>query len=107
MFATRVKIGGGWQGYRHIAGIGDGNRDRRPDLYATTPEGIPYYYQGTGTAPPPSAHGTTSPSPSAPTVPHPTSPDAAEPQQRRPARPEERAAPRRLVAAQGAGIAPV
>jgi hypothetical protein len=49
-FTARVKIGGGWQGYTHLAGIGDGNRDGRPDLFATTPDGVAYFYQGTGSA---------------------------------------------------------
>ncbi|MFD3724529.1 FG-GAP repeat domain-containing protein [Streptomyces sp. NPDC058671] len=47
-FAPRTRIGGGWQVYADIVGIGDGNKDGRPDVYARTPAGATYFYPGTG-----------------------------------------------------------
>ncbi|MEU2119408.1 VCBS repeat-containing protein [Streptomyces sp. NPDC016459] len=47
-FAPRTKIGGGWQVYADLVGIGDGNKDGRPDLYARTTAGAAYFYPGTG-----------------------------------------------------------
>ncbi|MEW2555533.1 FG-GAP-like repeat-containing protein [Streptomyces zhihengii] len=48
-FATRVRIGSGWNTYSHLVGIGDANRDGRPDLFAYGPNGT-YLYKGTGSA---------------------------------------------------------
>ncbi|MFI2432549.1 VCBS repeat-containing protein [Streptomyces sp. NPDC018693] len=50
-FAPRTRIGAGWNTYQHLLGIGDGNRDARPDVYATglryeSPD--PYLYTSTG-----------------------------------------------------------
>ncbi|MEU7385089.1 FG-GAP repeat domain-containing protein, partial [Streptomyces tanashiensis] len=47
-FAPRTKIGGGWNAYADVVGIGDGNKDGRPDLYARTAVGAAYFYAGTG-----------------------------------------------------------
>jgi hypothetical protein len=48
-FAGRVKIGGGWNTYKHLVGIGDANRDGRPDLFAYGSTGT-YLYKGTGSS---------------------------------------------------------
>ncbi|MGW0117620.1 FG-GAP repeat domain-containing protein [Streptomyces sp. NPDC003327] len=47
-FAPRIRIGGGRQAYGQIVGIGDANKDGRPDLYARTPGNTAYFYAGTG-----------------------------------------------------------
>ncbi|KUL48520.1 hypothetical protein ADL22_09285 [Streptomyces sp. NRRL F-4489] len=49
-FATRVKVGGGWQIYDQIVGVNDANGDGLGDLYARTPTGDLYFYAGTGDA---------------------------------------------------------
>ncbi|GAA5211857.1 FG-GAP repeat domain-containing protein [Streptomyces thinghirensis] len=46
-FAPRTRIGGGWNAYRYTVGIGDADRDGRPDLYAYGADET-YYYPGTG-----------------------------------------------------------
>ncbi|KAF2778660.1 VCBS repeat-containing protein [Streptomyces sp. OM5714] len=46
-FAPRTRIGGGWNAYQHLVGIGDADHDGHPDLYAYGPE-YTYYYPGTG-----------------------------------------------------------
>ncbi|MET9516853.1 hypothetical protein [Streptomyces sp. NPDC002994] len=43
-------MGGGWNTYTHLVGVGDANRDGRPDLYAVNaanPHGA-YLSKGTG-----------------------------------------------------------
>ncbi|MFF3769716.1 FG-GAP repeat domain-containing protein [Streptomyces sp. NPDC002232] len=49
-FAPRTVIGGGWKVYADVVGIGDGDKDGRPDLYARSSTGAPaaYFYAGTG-----------------------------------------------------------
>ncbi|MEU7031251.1 VCBS repeat-containing protein, partial [Streptomyces sp. NPDC046275] len=48
-FAPRVRIGAGWGGYSHLVGIGDADRDGRPDLYAANSGNTDsYLYKGTG-----------------------------------------------------------
>ncbi|MFE1499953.1 FG-GAP repeat domain-containing protein [Streptomyces albidoflavus] len=47
-FAPRTRIGGGWGAYTDTVGIGDGDKDGRPDLYAYGPGGAAYFYPGTG-----------------------------------------------------------
>ncbi|WP_411077010.1 FG-GAP repeat domain-containing protein [Streptomyces sp. cmx-10-25] len=38
-FAPRTRIGGGWGAYGHLVGIGDADRDGRPDLYVSSADG--------------------------------------------------------------------
>ncbi|MFI1717900.1 FG-GAP repeat domain-containing protein [Streptomyces litmocidini] len=47
-FAARTKIGGGWNAYQHLVGVGDADRDGRPDLVGFGPQGEDYLYRGTG-----------------------------------------------------------
>ncbi|EHN72222.1 secreted protein [Streptomyces coelicoflavus ZG0656] len=50
-FAPRTRIGGGWNTYEHLVGIGDADHDGRADLYATDvrPQNQdPYLYKSTG-----------------------------------------------------------
>ncbi|MEU7029434.1 VCBS repeat-containing protein, partial [Streptomyces sp. NPDC046275] len=48
-FAPRVRIGAGWGGYSHLVGIGDADRDGRPDLYmGSATETIALLAKGTG-----------------------------------------------------------
>ncbi|MEK9521480.1 VCBS repeat-containing protein [Streptomyces venezuelae] len=49
-FATRVKVGEGWQAYDQLVGTNDLNGDAIADVVARTPKGDLYYYQGTGSA---------------------------------------------------------
>ncbi|MFF9016336.1 FG-GAP repeat domain-containing protein [Streptomyces sp. NPDC014870] len=49
-FATRVKVGGGWNAYDRIVGAGDYTGDGRADIVARTPSGVLYVYAGTGSA---------------------------------------------------------
>lgn len=49
-FATRTRIGGGWQIYTHLAGGGDLTGDGRADLVATDKAGALWLYKGTGSA---------------------------------------------------------
>ncbi|MBT2455532.1 VCBS repeat-containing protein [Streptomyces sp. ISL-86] len=46
-FASRVKIGGGWNAYTHLVAIGDANRDGRPDLLGYSADKL-YVYHSTG-----------------------------------------------------------
>ncbi|MFC9733626.1 FG-GAP-like repeat-containing protein [Streptomyces roseolus] len=46
-FATRQKVGGGWNTYRQIVVPGDVDGDGRADLLATTPGGTLYRYHST------------------------------------------------------------
>ncbi|WP_367321789.1 FG-GAP repeat domain-containing protein [Streptomyces sp. HUAS ZL42] len=47
-FASRIKIGGGWQIYNKITGGTDYTRDGRADLLATDTSGVLWLYKGTG-----------------------------------------------------------
>ncbi|WP_411107999.1 FG-GAP repeat domain-containing protein [Streptomyces sp. c-19] len=47
-FAARTPIGAGWGPYTDIVGIGDGNKDGKPDLYARGAGNTSYFYAGTG-----------------------------------------------------------
>ncbi|MFE1347448.1 FG-GAP repeat domain-containing protein [Streptomyces sp. NPDC058757] len=49
-FATRVKVGGGWNAYRQIVAPGDVDGDGRADLLATTSGGTLYRYHSTAAA---------------------------------------------------------
>ncbi|MFF5449477.1 FG-GAP repeat domain-containing protein [Streptomyces sp. NPDC012888] len=49
-FATRVKIGPGWQAFDQIVGANDVDADGFGDLLTRTPDGNLYYYKGTGQA---------------------------------------------------------
>ncbi|GGT49453.1 hypothetical protein GCM10010271_62110 [Streptomyces kurssanovii] len=46
-FTARTRTGG-WNAYSELVGIGDGNRDGKPALYAYGRNGTAYYYAGTG-----------------------------------------------------------
>ncbi|MFJ6697097.1 FG-GAP repeat domain-containing protein [Streptomyces sp. NPDC091272] len=43
----RMKVGGGWNEYSALAGIGDGTGDGNYDLVARTAAGMLYFYEGT------------------------------------------------------------
>ncbi|WP_306327084.1 N-acetylmuramoyl-L-alanine amidase [Streptomyces venezuelae] len=47
-FLGRVKVGGGWQTYEHLAGGSDLTGDGRPDLLATDKAGGLWLYRATG-----------------------------------------------------------
>ncbi|MCM1951103.1 VCBS repeat-containing protein [Streptomyces sp. G2] len=47
-FTARKQVGGGWGAYTDTIGIGDANRDGRPDLFAYGPNKTSYFYAGTG-----------------------------------------------------------
>ncbi|MFC4606865.1 FG-GAP repeat domain-containing protein [Streptomyces maoxianensis] len=47
-YATRVKVGGGWNIYNQLTGAGDVNRDGRMDLVARDASGTLWLYKGTG-----------------------------------------------------------
>jgi hypothetical protein len=47
-YANRVRIGGGWQGYTSIVGIGDMTGKGHQDLVARDAAGKFWYYRGTG-----------------------------------------------------------
>ena len=49
-FAARTRIGGGWNVYTQLVGVGDGNVDGRPDLVAEDRDGTAWVYLGTGDA---------------------------------------------------------
>jgi hypothetical protein len=49
-FATRVKVGFGWNMYTYLAGAADVTGDGRPDLLARDSKGVLYLYRGTGSA---------------------------------------------------------
>ncbi|CAM5335651.1 hypothetical protein STANM309S_03998 [Streptomyces tanashiensis] len=51
-FASRVRLGGGWNVYDHLFGIGDNNGDGWADLLARDTAGnLLWLYAGTGTSP--------------------------------------------------------
>ncbi|WP_338672696.1 VCBS repeat-containing protein [Streptomyces sp. SCSIO 30461] len=47
-FATRVRVGGGWQAYNRLAGSADLTGDTHPDLLARDKTGVLWLYKGTG-----------------------------------------------------------
>jgi sugar lactone lactonase YvrE len=47
-YATRVKVGSGWNIYNQLTGAGDVNRDGRMDLVARDASGALWLYKGTG-----------------------------------------------------------
>ncbi|MFE5795072.1 FG-GAP repeat domain-containing protein [Streptomyces sp. NPDC056503] len=47
-FAPRTKVGGGWQVYDSLTGVGDVSGDGRPDLIARDKTGVLWLYQGNG-----------------------------------------------------------
>ncbi|MFD9568210.1 FG-GAP repeat domain-containing protein, partial [Streptomyces sp. NPDC059994] len=49
-FASKVKVGGGWQAYDQLVGANDLNGDGIGDVVARTPAGDLYFYAGTGNA---------------------------------------------------------
>ncbi|MFJ9810086.1 N-acetylmuramoyl-L-alanine amidase [Streptomyces sp. NPDC101158] len=49
-FATRTKIGGGWQVYDQLVSAGDATGDGRADLIARDTSGTLWLYKGTGNA---------------------------------------------------------
>ncbi|WP_327288873.1 FG-GAP repeat domain-containing protein [Streptomyces sp. NBC_01198] len=49
-YAARTKIGGGWNTYNKILGLGDSNGDGRADLIARDGAGALWLYPGTGKA---------------------------------------------------------
>ncbi|GHF95930.1 hypothetical protein GCM10018787_50750 [Streptomyces thermodiastaticus] len=54
-FASRTRIGGGWNAYSHLVGFGDGNRDGRPDLFAyDKTHNLTYFCPAPATGRPPS-----------------------------------------------------
>ncbi|MFD7864862.1 FG-GAP repeat domain-containing protein [Streptomyces sp. NPDC057682] len=50
-FATRERIGGGWNVYDRLLSIGDMDSDGKTDLVARKPNGDLFRYSGTGNAP--------------------------------------------------------
>ncbi|MFE2011417.1 FG-GAP repeat domain-containing protein [Streptomyces sp. NPDC059491] len=48
--APRIRVGAGWQGFGHVVGLGDADRDGRPDLYAAASGTYAHagLYRGTG-----------------------------------------------------------
>ncbi|MFF9344306.1 MULTISPECIES: FG-GAP repeat domain-containing protein [unclassified Streptomyces] len=48
-FAARTKVGGGWQIYDSITGVGDVSGDGKADLIARDKTGVLWLYQGNGT----------------------------------------------------------
>ncbi|MFI6963473.1 FG-GAP repeat domain-containing protein [Streptomyces sp. NPDC050255] len=49
-FASRIKVGGGWDAYNKLVGAGDYNGDGLTDLLARSKSGYLYLYPGTGVA---------------------------------------------------------
>ncbi|MFJ3583984.1 N-acetylmuramoyl-L-alanine amidase [Streptomyces sp. NPDC090127] len=47
-FATRTKVGAGWQGYNQLVSTGDLNADGKADLIARDTAGTLWFYKGTG-----------------------------------------------------------
>ncbi|MEY9870789.1 hypothetical protein ABH931_000243 [Streptacidiphilus sp. MAP12-33] len=47
-FETRVRVGGGWNTYDSIVGVGDITNDVWTDLVARDASGVLWLYQGTG-----------------------------------------------------------
>ncbi|WP_374190326.1 N-acetylmuramoyl-L-alanine amidase [Streptomyces sp. NE5-10] len=54
-FATRVKVGGGWQTYNELISTGDMTGDGRPELIARDKTGVLWLYKNTGGSPNPYA----------------------------------------------------
>ncbi|MFF6792256.1 N-acetylmuramoyl-L-alanine amidase [Streptomyces filamentosus] len=54
-FRTRLKVGGGWNAYSKLLGVGDMNADGRPDLIARDTTGVLWMYKNTGASPNPFA----------------------------------------------------
>ncbi|MFH9956260.1 N-acetylmuramoyl-L-alanine amidase [Streptomyces roseolus] len=54
-FATRVKVGGGWQVYNELISTGDMTGDGKPDLIARDKTGVLWLYRNTGASPNPYA----------------------------------------------------
>ncbi|MEU1076630.1 MULTISPECIES: VCBS repeat-containing protein [unclassified Streptomyces] len=49
-FASKVRVGGGWQAYDQLVGANDMNGDGVGDVLGRTPGGDLYFYAGTGSA---------------------------------------------------------
>ncbi|MFJ4435859.1 FG-GAP-like repeat-containing protein [Streptomyces sp. NPDC088923] len=49
-FEARTRIGGGWNVYDSLVGVGDNDYDGKADLVAREPAGDLYFYKGTGKA---------------------------------------------------------
>ncbi|MGW1771457.1 FG-GAP repeat domain-containing protein [Streptomyces sp. NPDC002104] len=47
-YANRTRVGGGWNIYTQLIGLGDSNIDGKPDLLAIDQTGTPWRYRGTG-----------------------------------------------------------
>ncbi|MFJ7961777.1 FG-GAP repeat domain-containing protein, partial [Streptomyces sp. NPDC096319] len=45
---ARIAVGGGWNAYDQLVGLGDGNGDGKADLYARDTAGTLWFYAGTG-----------------------------------------------------------
>lgn len=54
-YAPRTRVGGGWNTYTQLIGLGDSNMDGKPDLLAIDQNGTGWRYRGTGNAQPPFA----------------------------------------------------
>ncbi|MFI8366316.1 N-acetylmuramoyl-L-alanine amidase [Streptomyces sp. NPDC085466] len=54
-FKTRLKVGGGWNVYDKLLGVGDMNADGRADLIARDKTGVLWLYKNTGASPNPFA----------------------------------------------------
>ncbi|MFJ8299296.1 N-acetylmuramoyl-L-alanine amidase [Streptomyces sp. NPDC094447] len=54
-FATRVRVGGGWNVYNELISTGDMTGDGRPDLIARDKTGVLWLYKNTGGSPNPYA----------------------------------------------------
>ncbi|MET8970622.1 N-acetylmuramoyl-L-alanine amidase [Streptomyces hydrogenans] len=54
-FATKAKIGGGWQVYNELIATGDMTGDGKPDLIARDNSGVLWFYKNTGGYPNPYA----------------------------------------------------
>ncbi|MGW4051819.1 N-acetylmuramoyl-L-alanine amidase [Streptomyces sp. NPDC004779] len=54
-FKTRLKVGGGWNIYDKLLGVGDMNADGRADLIARDKTGVLWLYKNTGASPNPFA----------------------------------------------------
>lgn len=50
VFAARLRIGGGWNMYGSLVGVGDISGDGHPDLLARDASGVLWVYRGTGSA---------------------------------------------------------
>jgi hypothetical protein len=47
-FAARVRIGTGWQQYKHLVSPGDADGDGKADVMTTTSTGTLHFHAGTG-----------------------------------------------------------